>query len=174
MRKDLYMPEGGEAPRPEETDRLIADVDAVLASNNRQRESLQGPRQPVDTGLERTPFRGLGEDAETYRDRFDRLLALSVGKRSEVRRNQDGSKTLLAFLRVNAKDALEIMKLREAAATAGVKEAFAPLLLRDETSGDSHMHLGYEETIPKNALPGRLQDPPHSQPEDDNTRETPL
>ena len=130
-------------------------------------------QQPAREPQEHEPFRGAGEDSEVYRDRFDRMLAMAdPGKRREVRRNEDGSKTAMVFLRMS--DPREIVELREAAALAGVKETLLPLTLMDEADGSTSVHMGYEETIPKNALPGRLQDPPHSRAEDENTRETPL
>ncbi|WP_328549663.1 hypothetical protein [Streptomyces sp. NBC_00366] len=93
-------------------------------------------------------------------------------KRREVRRNEDGSKTAMVFIKMS--DSREIVELREAAALAGVKEAFSPLTLMDDADGFTSVHMGYEETILKGSLPGRLQEPPHSQSENGDTRETPL
>ncbi|MGW2954817.1 hypothetical protein [Streptomyces eurythermus] len=128
---------------------------------------------PPESPAEHKPFQGLGEDAAEYRQRFDRMLNLTVGAQHEMRRNEDGSKTAFIFLAMDTKtDAQEIMKLREAAALAGVREAFTPLVVQREAG--AAVHLGWEETIPQDALPGHLQDPPWSQPEHENTRETPL
>lgn len=164
------MPEGGEGSRTrsEETEHVIAEADAALAANReiRRSEAPAPTRSPE-------PFIGLGEDAAEYRDRFDRLLALTVGTRREVRRNEDGSKTAFAFVSIHAADHSEVVQLREAASLASVKEAFAPLTLTDQ-AGAYVVHLGYEETVSKDALPGRLQDPPWSHPEHGGTRETPL
>ncbi|MFC9883127.1 hypothetical protein ACFVJW_26575 [Streptomyces libani] len=170
------MAEGGEGqkPRPEETEHVIEKVDAVLAERGASREAVQPLTETVRTNSVSEPFRGLGENAETYRDRFEGLLAVDVvDQRREVRRNEDGSKSAFAFVTMNASHPQEVMKLREAAALAGVKESFAPLVL-DGGAGVTTVHLGYEETILQDALPGRLQDPPWSKPEHDETRETPL
>lgn len=162
------MPEGGE-PRsgPEETERVIAEADAVLAENRR---GIRQADRPASTG-EPEPFRGLGEDVTEHRDRFERMLALAPETRRAVRRNEDGSKTLFAFVSIDSDDSRQIMKLREAAALAGVAEAFAPLAL---PAAETTIHLGWQETIPQDALAGRLQDPPWTQPEHEGTRDTPL
>jgi len=123
------------------------------------------------------PFRGVGEDISVLRDRFERMLAISPnGLHQEVRANEDGSKTVMRFLEkplYGQDDRRSLAKLRESAALAGVREAFAPLVLPGET-GDPVVQLGYEETIPRDALPGPLQDLPWSRLEDETTKNTPL
>jgi hypothetical protein len=168
------MPEGGEGPQPSthETSRIISEADAALAAN-REAQSQRTSTETDNAGTRPEPFRGAGEDVAEHRDRFERLLALTVGTRREVRRNEDGSKTAFAFAGMHVEDWQQVMKLREAAALAGIKEAFTPLMFKG-TSGESLVQLGYEEAISQDTLPGPLQDPPWSQPEHEGTRETPL
>lgn len=171
------MSEGGETPRPvPDAEQALANVRADLAQNASPSEVPAFPT--AVEGNQPPPSReGTAQDTETSRDRFERMLALSPDRqRQEVRTNEDGSKTVLRFMEkplYGQDDRRELIKLREAAALAGVKEAFAPLVAPGET-GDPVVHLGYEETISNDSLPGRLQDPPYARPEHEGTRETPL
>ncbi|MBB4984782.1 hypothetical protein [Streptomyces nymphaeiformis] len=171
------MSEGGEVPRPTPgAEQAISNVRAELA------QSANPPEEPSFSPAPEgnQPLRAhedLTQEAESHRDRFERMLALSVdGQRQEIRTNEDGSKTVVRFIEkplYDQDDRRQLLKLREAAALAGVKEAFAPLVIPG-TTGDPVVHLGYEETISRDSLPGRLQDPPYAHPDHDGTRDTPL
>ncbi|MGW2040300.1 hypothetical protein [Streptomyces virginiae] len=150
------MPEGGEASRPvPDAEQSIANARAELAQVARSSEAATFPSAAESDGSSQI-HEDLAQDAEKHRDRFERMLALSPDRqRQEVRTNEDGSKTIVRFMEkplYDQDDRRELLKLREAAALAGIKEAFAPLVIPG-TTGDPVVHLGYEETISSDSLP---------------------